>query len=286
MGRYFEDRVSTGQLDPANPAFGPLRQAATAVNTAETAWYERRREVFDELDFGGFGRSAEQVERRYANLVAGVSVYEFTDTFNRAGATEKDSTDNIRFVKDTFELTNIVSGFSDERFIESEEDDDGDTSFIVADDVLEYQVGSGKRSVDTLYESLAAFSSSDLSRTTYYEFIDDDDPGHVVVNDVFRGFGEVPHRYNATAAFTSQQLQVMRAAGADYDAQVGGAIAEYERQLDRYGGDNGGDLVSNVHRSDDPDFQYEGYDGSTLSSSYNRPGELNRRLIRQVRGFL
>ena len=241
MGRYFDDKISLVDLDDANPSFLSLQAAAAAVEQAEIDWYKRRKDVFNELDFGDFNKTEEQIEDDYATLVSGLSVYEFKDKFDDLEVDRKTDTQEFRLVHNTFPTSNITDGYSTEIFVE-EEDEDGDTGFVVADNVLSYHIGRGKGAVDTLYDDLAAFSTSSRSDAEFYEFIDGDDPGYFVVDNVFKGFGEVPLAWEAVPGYTDQQLQVMNAAGNDYDSEVGPAIAEYEAALASYIDGGGGNL--------------------------------------------
>lgn len=185
MGRYFDDKISLVDLDDANPSFLSLQAAAAAVEQAEIDWYKRRKDVFNELDFGDFNKTEEQIEDDYATLVSGLSVYEFKDKFDDLEADRKTASDEFRLVHNTFPTSNITDGYSTEIFVE-EEDEDGDTGFVVADNVLSYHIGRGKGAVDTLYDDLAAFSTSSRSDAEFYEFIDGDDPGYFVADNVFK----------------------------------------------------------------------------------------------------
>jgi hypothetical protein len=247
MGRYYDDKISLSGLDKLNPFFKALERAAKAVDDAEDDWYERRREVFDELDFGDFNKSDGDVEKKYSQLKPGLSVYDFKSTFDNVDPDRRTASGEIRLVHDTFPTSGINSGFSDQIFVE-EEDDEGDTVFVVADNVLAYQVDRGKGNIDTLYDGLAAFKTSSTSDSEFFEFIDDDDPGYFEANNVFKGFGQVPLAWESVTGYSSQQLQVMNAAGNDYDAEVGPKIQEYKDALAQYEGAGGGPLDSKVYK--------------------------------------
>ena len=282
MGRYYDDKISLSGLDKLNPFFKPLENAAEAVDRAESDWYERRKDVFDELDFGDFRESANDVERKYSRLVAGLSVYEFKEKFDEVDPTRRPNTDDFRFVHNTFPTSGITDGYATDIFVE-EEDDDGDTFFVVADNVLNYHRGKGKGSVDTLYDNLSAFRTSSTSDDEFYEFIDDDDPGYFETNNVFKGFGEVPLAWQSKSDYTSQQLQVMNAAGKDYNDQVGPKIEAYNQARANYESAGGGPLESEFYDGGTPDFLYQDFQGT--STSYNRPENLPAVLIKETRGF-
>ena len=243
MGRYYDDKISLSGLDKLNPFFKALERAAKAVDDAEDDWYERRREMFDELDFGDFNKSDGDVERKYSRLVSGLSVYEFKDKFDQISPLRRSSSGGVRLVHDTFPTSGINSGFSDQIFVE-EEDDEGDTVFVVADNVLAYQVDRGKGNIDTLYDNLGAFRTSSRSDAEFFEFIDDGDDtvGYFPTNNVFKGFGQVPLAWESKPGYSSQQLQVMKAAGFDYADQVGPKIEAYEEAVAQYEGAGGGPL--------------------------------------------
>ena len=284
MGRYYDDKISTAGLDPANPFFQALNNAANAVDRAESDWYERRKDVFDELDFGDFRESARDVERKYSRLVSGLSVYEFKDKFDDVSPSRRPATDVFRLVHNTFPTSEISEGYATDIFVEEADDDDGDTAFVVADNVLRYHVSRGKGNVDTLYDNLSAFRTSSRSDAEFYEFIDDDDdPGHFLTNNVFKGFGEVPLAWQAKSDYTSQQLQVMNAAGNDYNDQVGPKIQAYNEARANYEGAGGGPLESEFYDGGTPDFLYQDFQGT--STSYNRPENLPAVLIKETRGF-
>ena len=284
MGRYYDDKISLAGLDPANPSYQTLINAANAVDRAESNWYERRREGFDQLDFGDFNKSKGDVERKYAELVSGLSVYDFKSTFDTVGPARKNATNVYRFVHNTFDNMGITEGYSDERYEETEEDEDGNVGYVLATDVLRYHVGRGKGNVDTLYDDLSAFRTSSRSSKDFYAYVDDDeDPGYVRVSDVFKGFGEVPLAWKRKSGYSAQQLQVMKAAGNDYDSQVGPVIDEYKNVLDKYNKAGGGPLEFIFYDGGTPDFLYENFQGK--NTSYNRPNNLESELIRETRGF-
>ena len=284
MGRYYDDKISLAGLDPANPSYQTLINAANAVDRAESNWYERRREGFDQLDFGDFNKSKGDVERKYAELVSGLSVYDFKSTFDRVGPSRKNATGVFRFVHNTFTNQGITDGYSTERYEEGEEDDDGNIDYVISSDVLNYHVGRGKGNADTLYDDLKAFRTSSLSSKNFYRFDDDDeDPGFVRVSDVFKGFGEVPIAWKPKSGYSPQQLQVMNAAGTDYNLQVGPVIEQYKNVLDKYNKAGGGPLEFIFYDGGTPDFIYENFQGK--NTSYNRPNNLESELIKETRGF-
>ena len=283
MGRYFDDKISTAGLDPANPFYQALLNAASAVDRAESDWYKRRRDGFNQLDFGDFDKTDGQVERKYAELVSGLSVYDFKSTFNNVGPSRKNATNVFRFVHNTFDNMGITEGYSTERYEETEEDEDGNVGYVLATDVLRYHVGRGKGNVDTLYDDLSAFRTSSRSSKDFYAYVDDDeDPGYVPVSDVFKGFGEVPLAWKRKSGYSAQQLQVMNAAGNDYESQVRPTITAYNNTLAQYEGAGGGPLDSEFFTGT-PDFPYEGFEGT--NTSYNRPQNLEPDLIKETRGF-
>ena len=249
MGRYYDDKISLSGLDKLNPFFKALERAAKAVDDAEDDWYERRREMFDELDFGDFNKSDGDVERKYSQLKPGLSVYDFKSTFERLDPDRRSSSGEVRLVHDTFPTSGINSGFSDQIFVK-DEDDEGDTIYVVADNVLAYEIDRGKGNIDTLYDNLGAFRTSSRSDAEFYEFIDDGDDtvGFFLANNVFKGFGEVPLAWESKSGYSSQQLQVMKAAGFDYDEQVGPKIEAYEEAVAQYEGAGGGPLESKVYK--------------------------------------
>ena len=223
MGRYYNDKVNTTALDPANPFFGPIKQSALAINQAETDWYKQRSDMFKELNGGNSAGSPSQVEVKYANLKNGLSVYDFKATFNNVNPSAKASTGSIRYVHVPWVLTTFTDGFATNVLQLGEEDDDGDALYEVADDVLAYPEGAGKAEIDTLYTNLKAFSTygTKSGYKTYGSggFYDDDDYLYSVT--VYEGFGELPLRWNAKSGYSSQQLQVMNIAGSSYNSFVG-----------------------------------------------------------------
>ena len=281
MGRYYDDKISLSGLDKLNPFFKPLENAAEAVDRAESDWYERRKDVFDELDFGDFRESAGDVERKYSRLVSGLSVYEFKETFDSVNPSRRSATGIFRPVHNTFGTSGITDGYATDIYVE-EEDDEGDTVFVVADNVLNYHVDRGKGSVDTLYDRLGAFRTGDTSDSEFFAFIDDDDPGYFPTT-VFKGFGQVPLAWQSKSGYSSQQLQVMNAAGKDYNDQVGPKIEAYNEARANYEGAGGGPLESDFYDGGTPDFLYQDFQGT--STSYNRPENLPAVLIKETRGF-
>jgi len=296
MGRYYDDVVKSSLvgLDPANAFYGPLQSAANAVNTAEKNWYRRRRDMFDELDFGDDEKSSDEVEEKYANLKPGLSVYEFKSEFDRVNPQRKSASGSIRYVANTFDLSGITDGYADTSdtpiYEVEDEDEDGNLSFKLAEDprILRYQVGRGKGNIDTLYTDMKAFTSDrgPLDDKDYYvqEYDEEEDETtYVRFRDVFRGFGEVPLAWNRKSDYSDQQLQVMNAAGNDYEDEVRPVIRDYETALQNYRTNGGGDLTEDFYSSPNPDFPYENFQGS--DNSYNRPKDLDRDLIKETRGF-
>ena len=281
MGRYYDDKVSTAGLDPANPLFGPLKSSAEAIDDAESRFYRDRRDMFEELNFGSSVGSADDVEREYARLHKGLNVYEFRDEFDAVNPSRKSGSGTIRYVLATYERTTFASGFAD-LYVRGEEDDDGYSSFESTNDVLAYNRGAGKVQIDTLYDDVRAFTTGSIT-FDYFERDEDDDDGEsfspVLVN---LGFGEVPRRWRAKGGYTSQDLQVMNIAGDAYESQVRPAIREYRENRRDYEANGGGPLVSDFYEGT-PNFPYENFSGE--ENSYNRPQNLSAGLIDQARGF-
>jgi hypothetical protein len=285
MGRYYDDKISDAGLDPANAFFGPLMQAAERIDQAEEDWYERRRDMFKDLNGGNSVGGKGPVEIKYSQLRSGLSVYDFTKTFNDVNPTRR-SGSGIRYVQvpDDGRDENILtfgSPLSNDAYV-LEEDYGGDLNYLVADDVLEYTPRAGDTGIDTLYTNVRAFTSR--SQASGYFEVDQDfnSDGYSSTIDVYVGFGEVPLAWNPKSGFSSQQLQVMRAAGSDYDSFVGPVINEYEDFLDKYADSGGGPLEDDFYEGT-PDFPYDGFQGS--DNSYNRPQNLQAELIKQARGF-
>ena len=281
MGRYYDDKVSTAGLDPANPFFGPIKQSALAINKAETNWYNQRSEMFEELNGGSKPASSAQVEAAYANLHSGLSVYDFKAVFNSVNPSKKSGLGYSRYVYVPWTLTQFDSGFATDVYVMGAEDDDGDSLPEQVNDVLAYVVGAGKVQIDTLYTNLQAFTSG-ATKSGYFTLDSDDDDDFQIPVTVYKGFGEVPHRWNAKSGYSSQKLQVMNAAGTSYNAFVGPKINAHNQNLSSYEASGGGPLVSDFYAGT-PDFPYQGFQGSDVS--YNKPQNLPTALIKEARGF-
>jgi len=284
MGRYYDDKVSLAGLDPANPIFGPLRQAAEDIERAEDNFFEQRQQVFAELDFvDDFSRSTSSIEQDYADLI-NVPVYEYKSTFNDVNPSRNTWNGTIRYVEDAFPASGISDGFATIFYVAGEEDDDGDFSFEVATNVLEYQVGRGKGSIDPLYTGLRAFVSTSSAATDFYvDTSDEDGESFSSSGAVKAGFGEVPLAWRAKGQYSSQQLGVMNAAGNAYEEQVRPVINAYDAKLLEYQNNGGGNLDSDFHSSDNPNFAWKDFQGSF--KNYNRPGSLPANLVKQTRGL-
>jgi len=303
MGRYPTIRDTNEFLDTSNPTYGPLLQAITKLREKEDEFYENRRKVFDEYDFGDFGESAEQVEAKY-DADIGDKPWEYKSKFDNAGATRRGSSGGAtRFVQNSFTLSGITDGFVS-LLVENGVDDDGDpcggeayvlpenrkAEFCESDPafrVLDFPIGRGKASVDCLYQNLAAFnSSSDQASTGYFVQGENDDDGapQFIRQFVYTTFGEVPFNWNETDDYTKRQLSSLKAAGDKYEEIVRSGITEYESVLVTYREFNGGDLGYEEHLSTDTDFPWEGLVGD--NTTYNRPEDLPGRLVRQARGVL
>jgi len=286
MGRYYEDNLVEALvgLDPANPFYAPLLQAALAVEQAENEWYESRIDAFNQLDFDDFDNDEDDIERKYSQLVSNLSVYEFKDKFDQVNPSRRSGTGVIVRVHNTFDLFTVEASLSQDRYVLGEEDDDGVSGYELADDVLAYELGRGEPGIDTLYSGLSAFTSNSSSNKDFFEFIDDDEPGFSPVSDVFKGFQEVPLAWQPKSGFTSQQLQVMNAAGSDYNTFVGPKISAFNSVQASYENQGGGDLTPIFYDSGDPNFPYQNFQGDP-NISYNRPNKLPSVLVKETRGF-
>jgi len=282
MGRYYDDKVTLAGLDPANPLFGPLRQAAEDIERAEDDFFKNRVEVFNELDFDDFDESASDVEKKYEDLID-IPIYEYKSTFNDINPSRNIATGAIRYVHDVFELTDITDGYATGFFIEIDDDEDG-AVYGVAENVLAYQTGAGKGAIDPLYPGLKAFHTTSTSSTDFYIEVEDEEGAFIApFNNVFKGFGEIPYAWQAKGQYSSRQLGVMNAAGKAYEAQVRPFINAYDSALQAYNGAGGGPLVSGFYSSNNPDFPWKGFQGT--NTSYNRPENLPAELIKQTRGL-
>jgi len=282
MGRYYDDKVSLAGLDPANPLFGPLRQAAEDIKRAEDDFYKNRVEVFNELDFDDFDESASKVEDKYEDFID-IPVYEYRSTFDDINPSRNVATGAIRYVHDVFELTDITDGYATGFFIQLDDDEDG-AVYANAENVLAYQPGRGKGAIDPLYPGLKAFTTTSLSSTDFYIEVEDDEGAFIAPsNNVFKGFGEVPYAWQAKGQYSSRQLGVMNAAGKAYEDQVRPFINAFDAALQAYNDAGGGPLVSDTYFSPDPDFPWKDFQGT--NTSYNRPKDLPADLIKETRGL-
>ena len=283
MGRYFDEKISFAGLDPANPLFGPLRQAAEDIDRAESDFFKNRVKAFNQLDFDKFDVDASDVEEKYNNFID-VSVYEYKTTFNNINPPRNLATGTIRYVHDVFPLSGITDGYATQFYVVVDDDEDG-AVYGTATNVLAYQTGRGKGAIDPLYPGLKAFHTTSKTSTTFYVDVEDEDGGifKVPFNDVFKGFGEVPYAWQAKGQYSSRQLGVMNAAGNAYEEQVRPFIDTYEAALQAYNNAGGGPLVSDFYFSNDPDFPWKDFQGTNIS--YNRPDNLPADLIKQTRGL-
>jgi|TARA_Y100000289_G_scaffold59387_1_gene65422 hypothetical protein len=283
MGRYYDEKVSLAGLDPANPLFGPLRQAAEDIDRAEDAFFDSRVEVFNQLDFDGFSQKASEVEEKYEDFI-NVSIYEYKSTFNNINPPRNVATGSIRYVHDEFGFSGITDGYATGFYVVIDDDEDG-AVYGTANDVLAYQTGRGKGSIDPLYPGLKAFHTTSTSSTDFYVNEEDEDGGIFKTRfyDVFKGFGEVPYAWQAKGQYSSRQLGVMNAAGNAYEDQVRPLINAYDAALQAYNGAGGGPLVSDLYFSNDPDFPWKDFQGT--NTSYNRPEDLPADLIKETRGL-
>lgn len=300
MGRYPTVNDEGEYLDPRNAFYKTLLTAIDDLKDAEDKWYKRRRDIFNEYDFGDFNESDGDVEKKYDQF-CGADPWNYQSRFNSINPDRLPSTGVFRLVQNTFDLSEINSGFKSDIFVLNGEDDDGDycggDRYVApenrkSDDgdcdddpaprVLNYEVGRGKARVDCLYFNLAAFKDRGTkSSLRYYESTgDDDDPFEEV--DVFTRFGETPFRYRAKDGYGQQALSAMDAAGDDYEVQVRPYIDDYEDALDNYRTEGGGELDFD-YLGGTLDRPWDGFDGD--ETSYNRPPKLPTKLIRQVRSI-
>jgi len=284
MGRYYDEKISLEGLDPANPFFGPVIQAAENVDREESAFYRSRRDLFNEMDFGNFNRDEVQVEFSYVAAVPNVSVWNFKNTFNSVNPSSYSGSGQTRIIWDQFDNLDFTSPLAD--VYESEEDDDGDTFFTQATNVRLYPVGRGEPNVDTLFTNLRIFTSNSfISKSPpFFEYVDDDDdPGYYPIFDIYEGFGEVPYHWRPKSGFSSQQLQIMYAAGNAFDSFVGPAINDYNSKYNQYFSSGGGNLDEDFYTGGTPNAPWQNFQGSSVS--YNRPQNLPASLIKEARGL-
>jgi len=286
MGRYYDEKISLDGLDPANPLFGPVIQAAEEVDRKESEFYRLRRDLFTEMNFGSFNRDEVQVEFNYVAAVPNVSVWNFRNTFNSVNPSSYSGSGLTRLVRDSFDKVDFSSPLAD--VYDVEEDDDGDDVFTQATDVHLYPVGRGEPNVDTLFTNLRVFTSNNfISKSPpYFEFVDDDtvdDPGYYPLFDVYEGFGEVPYHWQPKSGFTSQQLQIMYAAGNAFNSIVGPAINDFESKYNQYLSSGGGNLDEDFYTGGTPNAPWQNFQGSSVS--YNRPQNLPASLIKEARGL-
>ena len=301
MGRYPTVNDEGEYLDPRNAFYKPLLNAIDDLKDAEDKWYKRRRDVFNEYDFGDFNESDGDVEKKYDQF-CGDDPWNYKSRFDNIDPS-RPSGGGYRLVQNQFPTSNISDGYATNIFVVNGEDDDGDPCggdrYVApenrkSDDgdcddspaprVLRYQEGRGKGSVDCLYFNLAAFKDKGTkSSLRYYESTgDDDDPFEEV--DVFTRFGEIPYAWNAKDGYGQQALSALKAAGDDYEDQVRPYLDDYKDALENYRTAGGGDLESFFdYLGGTLDRPWDGFDGD--ETSYNRPPKLPSKLIRQVRSI-
>ena len=284
-----------GPLDPSNPHRDRFADTIEALTKAEDDFYDNRIQVFDELDLGSFKKTRDEVEKKYEDLFGGeLGPWQYKATFDDEdpdrkvgdfhtvpapvpgeGTVEEPS---IRFVLNQFPSSGISAGYAqDLSFIERVEKDG-----VEVTNVLAYHFNRGKVSVDPLYGGLKAFKSAgtELGGYTYSSGLF---TGNLQVWD---GFGQVPLAWQATANYNSRDLGVMKAAGDVYETMVRTKINEYITALNLYnaeaGGGEDGDLIDDIFTGvgDQP---WDGFTGSNVS--YNRPKDLPRQFVREVRGI-
>jgi len=284
MGRYYDEKISLDGLDPANPFFGPVTQAALNVDAQESAFYRSRRDLFNEMDFGNFNRDEVQVEFSYVAAIPTVSVWNFKNTFNSVNPSSYSGGGQTRLVRDSFDNVDFTSPLAD--VYEVEEDDDGNNIFFQSSEVHLYTMGRGEPNIDTLFTNLRVFTSNSFTDKfpPYFEYVDfDEDPGYYPLFDVYEGFGEVPHHWQPKSGFTSQQLQIMNAAGTAFNAIVGPAINDFQSKYNQYFDSGGGNLDEDFYSGGTPNAPWQNFQGSSVS--YNRPQNLPAALIKQARGL-
>ena len=286
MGRYYDEKISLDGLDPANPLFGPVIQAAQEVDRKESEFYRLRRDLFREMNFGSFNRDEVQVEFNYVAAVPTVSVWNYLNTFNSVNPSSK-SGSGTRIIRDVFPNVNFSTLMPLADLYEVEEDDDGDNFFTSATDVYVYTPGRGEPNVDTLFTHLGLFTSNSfISKSPPYFDLGEDADGdeqYFPFFDVYKGFGEVPHHWRPKSGFTSQQLQIMYAAGRRYNAFVGPAINDFQSKYNQYLSSGGGNLDEDFYTGGTPNAPWQNFQGSSVS--YNRPQNLPASLIKEARGL-
>ena len=297
MGRYPTINPDVEYLDPRNPFYQDVIEASKALSKAEDRWYKRRLEVFKEYNDGSFSLTDGQIEADY-DRVCGPDPWNYLIRFNQINPDRRPSSGGFRLVQNAFPLSAISEGYKTDIFVENGEDADGfcggdryvppeDRKDDDCDDdpalrVLNYNQGRGKFNIDCLYSNLAAFkSNNNTTNTRYYvEPSDPDDPMELV--DVYETFGEVPYAWQAKNGYSEQALSVLKAAGEDYTAEVRVPyVFAYDNALRDYNNKGGGNL-NFVYLDGTIAEPWDGFNGKDVS--YNKPGTLPGKLVRQVRG--
>ena len=284
-----------GPLPPSNPQSANFQAAIDALVKAEDKFYDNRIDVFNELDFGNFTHTRDEVEAKYENLFnSKLGPWEYQAEFESEAPSRKEGDTHLvpsptpgggfteepsyRFVKNSFAKSGISSGYVETIFPWTIKRYGSSAS----EEVLAYHFNRGKVSIDPLYGGLKAFKSagSELSGYTYSAGL------FTGPLQVWDGFGQVPEAWQGTANYNSRQLGVMKAAGDVYEDMVRGKINSYITALNAYnaeaGGDDDFDLIDDTFTGVG-DRPWDGFVGSNVS--YNRPNDLPRQFVREVRGI-
>ena len=283
-----------GPLNPSNPYRDFFANAIAALTTAEDNFYDNRVQVFDELDLGKFNKTRDQVEQKYEDLFDGeLGPWQYKATFDDEDPDRKEgdfhtvtaptpggttTEPSYRFVLNQFPSSGISAGYAQSLSTIERVEKDG----VEVTNVLAYHFNRGKVSVDPLYGGLKAFKSAgtDLGGYVYRSGL------FTGTLQVWDGFGQVPEAWQGTSNYGSRKLGVMKAAGDVYEDMVRSKINAYINALNLYnsaaGGDEGGDLIDDTFTGVG-DRPWDGFTGSNVS--YNRPKDLPRNFVREVRGI-
>lgn len=288
MGRYYDEKISLDGLDPANPLFGPVIQAAQNVNDTESQFFVSRKALFNEMNFGSFGASPSQIEAKYESTIPNVSIYNYKSVFDSINPSSNTGSGFPRRIQDNFKNVEFSNRMPLADYLykqDEEEDDDGNYGYFLADDVYEYTMGRGEPNVDTLYPNLRVFTSAARTFTDYYEILEDAEGEEFFSPfiNVYVGFAQVPLHWQAKSGFSSNQLQIMYAAGLGYNAFVGPAINDFNSKFSQYINNGGGNLDDDFYDGGTPTAPWQDFQGTSVS--YNRPKNLPPELIKETRGL-
>ena len=266
--------INKRTLNLTAPNYAALSEAIDDFQDEERKFYKRRAEELSEYPGVGNKTKAE-VERDYDNLL-GDDPWDYLDEFNRANNDESDETDDTEN-DDGDDVDSFYIILPDELADREDNPDATDGYGNNEDKFILYNPGTGYAEVDLLYTNIDFFKSKGSSGSFGSSRSGND-------QTYFRGFGEVPVKYQSNNKMNGRIAHMKRLIGTLWNQQVKPYWDDYEDALDDYNDYVGGGVDTDIYSETVPN-EDRPWNGLTNDfDGYNRIDELSSKVINEARG--